>query len=308
MISTIGGVLEMFQFFGLFKPLLALMPYMSKLGVSKGMAHLGAFAEARVKEVQNALYHGHGDSEKVTGAPDFCSKLLAMKEAHDPKKAGPSAESLVMGACVGNIMAGSDTTSISMLGAFYNIVTHPSALATLRKELDDAEARGELSDPPTFAESQKLTYFQAVLKEAFRLHPAVGYPLWRQVPAGGATICGKYFPAGANVGINAWVLHRDREIWGADADEFKPERWLESSPERLSIMNACSMHFGLGSRTCLGKNISLLEMGKILPQLVRKFDFTVVGEDAKRQKLKSKTAWFVKPTSFEVAVKERQRA
>lgn len=306
MIATIGGVLEVFQFFGLFRPLMAIMPYLTSLGGGKGMAHLGAFAEARVKEVQDALLHGHDDSEKTNGAPDFCSKLLAMKDSHDPKKAGPSAEGLVMGACVGNIMAGSDTTSISMLGAFYNIVTHPSVMATLRKELDEAEARGELSDPPTFAESQKLVYFQAVLKEAFRLHPAVGYPLWREVPAGGATICGKFFPAGSNVGINAWVLHRDRDIWGADADEFKPERWLESSPDRLSIMNACSMHFGLGSRTCLGKNISLLEMGKILPQLVRKFDFTVVGEDAKRTELKSKTAWFVKPTSFEVAVKERQ--
>lgn len=76
----------------------------------------------------------------------------------------------------------------------------------------------------------------------------------------GATICGTWFPAGTNVGINSWVAHRNLDVWGPDADEFRPERWLESSEEQLRRIHAMFMPFGLGSRTCLGKNISLLEI------------------------------------------------
>lgn len=108
-----------------------------------------------------------------------------------------------------------------------------------------AEQKGELSDPPSFAETQKLPYLQAVLKECLRVHPTVGLPLWREVTAGGATIAGKSFPAGTNVGINSWVAHRNRDVWGPDADDFRPERWIESSEDQLREMNAMFMLFGL---------------------------------------------------------------
>lgn len=48
----------------------------------------------------------------------------------------------------------------------------------------------------------------------------------RIAPKGGIEIGGVTFPEGTTVGINPWVFHRDKDIWGQDADEFKPERWL----------------------------------------------------------------------------------
>lgn len=50
-----------------------------------------------------------------------------------------------------------------------------------------------------------MPYLDAVVKEALRLHAAVGLPLWRAVPEGGAEIAGQYLPAGTKVGTNAWV-------------------------------------------------------------------------------------------------------
>lgn len=64
------------------------------------------------------------------------------------------------------------------------------------------------------------------MKEALRMHPGVSYPLERVVPQGGTNLCGTHLPAGTVVGVNAAVIHRNRDIFGDDADQFRPERWI----------------------------------------------------------------------------------
>lgn len=70
-----------------------------------------------------------------------------------------------------------------------------------------------------------------------RCHPAVSFPLERVVPEGGITLSGTRFEEGTIVGINPAVIHRDKTIFGNDADEFRPERWTESSDERIRLMD-----------------------------------------------------------------------
>lgn len=70
-----------------------------------------------------------------------------------------------------------------------------------------------------------------------RMHPGVSYPLERVVPRGGAELCGTYLPEGTVVGVNAAVIHRNRDIFGHDADHFRPERWLEGSEEKIKEMD-----------------------------------------------------------------------
>lgn len=69
-----------------------------------------------------------------------------------------------------------------------------------------------------------------------RMHPGVQYPLERVVPHGGANINGHFLPQDTIVGVNAAVIHRDREIFGQDADEFRPERWL-GDEEQAKVMD-----------------------------------------------------------------------
>lgn len=102
--------------------------------------------------------------------------------------------------------------------------------------------------------------------------------------------------------MNAWVVHRNSDIFGHSVDTFRPERWLEADAEQLSRMDANSMQFGLGSRTCTGKNISLLEINKLVPVLVRNFDLEISSKV-----LDATNTWFVKPYRFRACVSSRRK-
>lgn len=78
-----------------------------------------------------------------------------------------------------------------------------------------------------YVQALDLSYFQACLKEAMRLRPAVGLNITRHVPKDGAELDGVFLTGDTRVAVNGWVLHRDKEIFGKDADVFRPERWLE---------------------------------------------------------------------------------
>jgi len=219
-------------------------------------------------------------SEKapVVKSPDLLSKFLAAREARPEFMT----DTLVQTMAVSMAFAGSETTAISLSAVFYFLLKNPAALAALRAEIDAAAREGRFSDYDTglvtWHESQTLPYLDACVKEAFRLHPAPGLPMERVVPAGGLEIAGQSVKGGTIVGCSAWVIHRNREIFGEDVEAFRPERWLvqegkgEGEEQRVKVMNGSMMQFGMGSRTCIGKNISLLEIYKLVPSMLRRFE------------------------------------
>lgn len=73
------------------------------------------------------------------------------------------------------------------------------------------------------------------------MHPAVGLLLERLVPKGGAEVEGVLLPEGTIVGMNPWVAARDKAVYGPDAYEFKPERWLEADEKQLKLMERNSL-------------------------------------------------------------------
>lgn len=125
-------------------------------------------------------------------AKTFTAKIVHLEA--EGKMTGWEAQSV----CVNNIIAGSDTTAISLNAALYHIYTIPRVLNKLREELDSMEKQCMVSDPVTFEEAQKMPYLQAVISEALRIHPAVGVSLAREVPEGGASIHGYFFPEGVS--------------------------------------------------------------------------------------------------------------
>jgi hypothetical protein len=127
-----------------------------------------------------------------------------------------------------NVAAGSDTTAISLRAVFYYLLKHPTTLVKLKKEVDAAQ----LCSPIKWDDANKLPYLQACIKEAMRLHPAVGLPLERIVPEGGLRINGRCIRPGTIVGMNAWVVQRDKGVYGSDADLWRPERWMEGNAEQ----------------------------------------------------------------------------
>ncbi|KAI1452040.1 cytochrome P450 [Annulohypoxylon moriforme] len=173
-----------------------------------------------------------------------------------------------------NVFAGSDTTSTSLRATMYLLLKYPEKYSRLMEELESKRQKGELSVPATFKQAETCTYLQAVLYEAMRLYPAAGDILDRDVPTGGMTINGHYVPAGVVVGTSAWVIHRVPEIWGPDVEEFRPERWLDKENE--NNLKRFFFAFGGGSRTCIGRNITWLEISKLVPTLLMCFDMRLV--------------------------------
>jgi cytochrome P450 len=192
------------------------------------------------------------------GVPrDFTN--LSMDAAQDPEKKMTPAHVFAMS--MSNVVAGSDTTAISLSSILWHLTSNPYRLSTLRAELDQAIRDGKMTpDRISFKESQTLPYLQACIKEALRMCAATGLPLWRVVPqgSGGVEVMGRFFPEGSEIGINTWVAHYDRDIWGDDAAEYRPERWLESSPERLKEMEAFFMPVSRSVvRVCFGCVLTL---------------------------------------------------
>lgn len=108
--------------------------------------------------------------------------------------------------------------------------------------------------------------------------------------------------------MNSWVAHYDTTVYGPDADEYKPERWLEADTEQAKAMEQNFMPFGNGARTCIGKNISLLEMNKLIPLLVRDFDIQFLKKDGSPETSRSldgHNKWFVKPGELDVQLVKR---
>ena len=165
---------------------------------------------------------------------DFLEKMVLARDK-DPEKV---TDYHLFMMCQSNVIAGSDTTAISLSSILYHLLRVPGTLRKLRDEIDAFSAQGRCSKKVTFKESQEMPYFQAVMKEALRMHSATGLPLWREVPPGGADFSGRFFPGGTVVGINTWVAHYNEDIF-PDARAFRPERWIEAEayPEKLKVMN-----------------------------------------------------------------------
>lgn len=241
------------------------------------------FARARMAERLPDLNSEKGNilptSDKKKPTLDLLSKFLAAQETRPEFMT----DGLVQTMAVSMAFAGSETTAISLGAVFYYLLRTPGAMSRLRSELDEAGRRGVFHDNETglvtWSESQKLPYLDACIKEAFRVHPAPGLPMERIVPPQGAEIAGRFIPGGTIVGCSAWVFHRNKSIFGEDADVYRPERWLvdesldrEKEEARIKEMTGTMLQFGMGSRTCIGKNISLLEIYKLVPSLLRAFD------------------------------------
>lgn len=122
-----------------------------------------------------------------------------------------------------------------MQSFFYLILNSRRVMTKVTAEINAAQQSGRLSKVVQYAEALKLEYFQACLKEAMRIRPAVGLGIYRTIPAEGAMINGVFYPGGVEVAVNGWVLHRDQKVFGNDVDVYRPERWLEGDAKQMNL-------------------------------------------------------------------------
>jgi len=285
------------------------------------------FAIDRQREASTANHNTKAQSE--ARGVNFMERFL-LSQKKDPAFL---TDQQITAMCASLIIAGSDSTAISLSSVFFFLLKNPRVYQKLMQEIDSADSTGQLAsskdttgagDVVPFSAANKLPYLDAVITESFRIHPAVGLLLERVTPPQGAVIHGKFVPGGIVVGCNAWVLHQNKEVFGEDANVYRPERWLESEGAdllRLSKMRQSMFQFGAGSRTCIGKNISLMETYKMVPSFLRKFEVSIPMFPFRRALLKLiqielvesgtpmrlKNAFFVHRQNFNVRIKIRRK-
>lgn len=200
----------------------------------------------------------------------------------------------------GNITAGSDTTAIALRSIMWQLLTNTEVYDKLLAEIQDAQ----LELPVQFNKANKMPYLAAVIQEALRIHPAVGMMLERTTPVPGADLCGHHIPAGVDLGINAWVLHHDADVF-PEPEKFYPERWLPSVTDELHLkrMHRSFFAFGHGAHTCSGRWVSHMEIAKLIPTLLLRYKFSLVDGN---KPLPFKNRWFTPQSGLRVKILRRE--
>ncbi|GBB91254.1 hypothetical protein RclHR1_18400003 [Rhizophagus clarus] len=167
------------------------------------------------------------------------------------------------------LLAGHETTSISICWALYFLAQHPHEQDLLREELVKAFP-DKLKFNPTYDEINSLEYLNCVVKETLRLNPPV--ITISRVNTKDEVIGGYHVPKNTTMIIAILALHRLPEIWGPTASEFDPKRWLNPSLIK-NVSNLNYLPFLTGTRACIGNKVALTEFKILLAMLIRNFIF-----------------------------------
>ncbi|KAI0178591.1 cytochrome P450 [Hypoxylon sp. FL1284] len=227
-----------------------------------------------------------GESNNNTGYTDLLQRFLEASKDH-PQLDTPG----ITGMLMSSISGAGDTTASTVTAVMFHLMKNSLSL----KKLEDELLQARLPAIPEFAQVSKLPYLNAVIKEGMRLFTVSTWPMERLVPAGGATIAGMFFAEGTTVGCLPLAVHHNIEVFGEDAHIYRPERWLISDRERLRQMEAVHMGFSRGRRNCMGQNIALLQMKKVIPALVMKFKLGLADSEASLEADYSAAVAYLKP-------------
>lgn len=162
-------------------------------------------------------------------------------------------------------IAGSDTTATAIRATILHIITNPRVNERLLEEIRDASIT---TDVISDAKARTMPYLQAVIKEGLRIWPPVAGLQSKEAPPQGDTWKGVFIPGGTRIGYCAWGIYRDEELWGKDAGELRPERWLNADEAKLKEMESTlDLIFSYGRWQCLGRPVAMMELNKIFVQV-----------------------------------------
>ncbi|KAI7739894.1 hypothetical protein M8C21_032647 [Ambrosia artemisiifolia] len=174
------------------------------------------------------------------------------------------------------LLAGRDTVASALTTFFLLLTQNPKVMEKIRDESD--RVMGSNRDAfASFNELQHLHYLQAALHESMRLYPPVQFDS-KFTKHDDVLPDGTFVKRGSRVTYHPYAMGRMERIWGPDAMEFKPERWIHDGEFKQESAYKYPVYQG-GVRVCLGKEMSLVEMKSVALCLIRRFDVRVVNPD-----------------------------
>ncbi|KAJ3280461.1 Protein kinase alk2 [Rhizoclosmatium sp. JEL0117] len=221
------------------------------------------FGRLVIQEKRATQVSGEGNER------DLLSLLMKVK---DEKGNLPSDDDLV-DYVINFLLAGRDTTAVTLSWAIFLLHQHPQTLHALLTEIKTVLTT---DSAPTYDQIRtEMPYANAVFHETLRLYPSV--PRGRKEVQKDITLPdGTFVPKGYWVSWSGYSMGRTEAIWGPDAKEFKPERWLKMEKQPSPFDYPA---FNGGPRICLGKGMAELEGVFVLVEMMRQFEITVVKED-----------------------------
>ncbi|KAI7907522.1 cytochrome P450 [Cokeromyces recurvatus] len=176
------------------------------------------------------------------------------------------------------VIAGRDTTAQALSWTFYMLICHPRVERKLLDEINKYITDDDLHDSSTLYEKMKsMTYAHAVFYEVLRHYPSV--PLNQKY-----ALDDDIWPDGTQIKKGDYILWcpyvqgRSEKVWGPDAKQFRPERWITSTGELRRESQGQWPAFHAGPRVCLGQNLATLEALIAIVFLVKRYKFTLMPD------------------------------
>ena len=165
------------------------------------------------------------------------------------------------------LLAGHETTAVSLSWTWYLLSQHPEAGEKLRQEL--GEVLGGRT--PQLEDLARLPYTDKVVKESMRLYP----PAWslarsvaKEIEVGGYRL-----PKGSNVVMSPWIMQRDPRFFD-HPEQFDPDRWTAQTAQQLPRF--AYFPFGGGPRLCIGASFAVMEANLLLATIAQRFHLSLV--------------------------------
>ncbi|VAH00039.1 unnamed protein product [Triticum turgidum subsp. durum] len=217
-----------------------------------------------VAKRENAMRAGEATSDDLLGL--LLESNMAAHCRDDSKGAGMGITTDdVIGECKLFYFAGAETTSVLLTWTLILLCMHPEWQDRAREEV--LQAFGA-AGTPDYDGLSRLRVATMVLHEVLRLYTpvtAIHRETYKPMELGGVR-----YPAGVVLMLPLLCVHHDKEVWGVDADEFRPERFAEGI-SKASVDAPAFFPFGWGPRVCIGQNFALLEAKMGLAVILRRF-------------------------------------
>ena len=218
----------------------------------------------RAREELDAVVYQLIDERRANPtAQGVISKLLEMSD----EEGATLSDEQIRDEVVTLLLAGHETTALSLTFTAYLLATNPAAEARLVEELEEV-LDGET---PTMADLSALTYTEQVVKESMRLYPPV--PGIVREPVKPDIIGGYEIQPGSTVRMHQWVVHRDPR-WYDDPLAFRPERWTDEMESDLPKL--AYFPFAAGPRRCIGDRFAMLEARLMLATIYQQYHLELV--------------------------------
>ncbi|KMZ65251.1 hypothetical protein ZOSMA_32G00350 [Zostera marina] len=215
----------------------------------------------------------HERSQKDDG--DLLSVMIGMKKKKKKEDLTGEGEIItdhVIKALLADLFfAGTDTTSSTSEWALAELIRHPDILEHLQREIDDVVGRDRLVSD---TDLPNLPFLQAVVKEVFRLHPAIPLSVPR-LASKSCEIQGYNIPKNTMLMVNVWAIGRDPDIW-TEPLEFQPSRFLPDGDHANIDVKGNDFEvipFGAGRRICPGMSLGLKMVQFLTATLVHSFNW-----------------------------------